>query len=598
MAQNPVNPPMPADLPTDWTYGQTVAPTGAEAGLPQTYGFNYLMQQVNDAQAMINKIGAAIAALSAADVNAVPNTRTVNGKALSADVTLSAADVKARPETWTPTAADVGALASGGTAAAATKLATARTIRTNLASTSAASFNGTANVTPGVSGVLPVANGGTGGSSVAASTYAPKENPVFTGSISMGRKAGTTIGAYSVAVGLDCEASDARCHAEGVNTRATAGNSHAEGSITVASGASSHAEGAKTTASAFSSHAEGETTTAAGNCSHAEGYFTKASGLSSHAEGHSTTASMAYSHAEGYLTKASGNGSHAEGEKTTAFEDSSHAEGYETIAANFASHSGGKYSKEMTTGGTSSNTTGDAMVIGNGASRSNRSNCFRVTYAGAVYGVGSFHTTGADYAEFFEWADGNPDAEDRVGRFVTMDGPNIRTASPGDYLLGIVSGNPCIIGNGDEDWLGRWVHDEFDRFVKEYLEEDREEIEAPEDEEDRMRLLADPEIREEDGKYYRVTARVVDHETPSWRLKANPDYDHTQAYVERKDRKEWDTVGMLGVLAVRDDGTCQVNGYCRCAEGGIATAAEAYIPGQTYRVLARVSDSVVKVVFR
>ena len=238
------------------------------------------------------------------------------------------------------------------------------------------------------------------------------------------------------------------------------------------------------------------------------------------------------------------------------------------------------------------------MVIGNGASRSNRSNCFRVTYAGAVYGVGSFHTTGADYAEFFEWADGNPDAEDRVGRFVTMDGPNIRTASPGDYLLGIVSGNPCIIGNGDEDWLGRWVHDEFDRFVKEYLEEDREEIEAPEDEEDRMRLLADPEIREEDGRYYRVTSRVVDHETPSWRLKANPDYDHTQAYVERKDRKEWDTVGMLGVLAVRDDGTCQVNGYCRCAEGGTATAAEAYIPGQTYRVLARVSDSVVKVVFR
>lgn len=238
------------------------------------------------------------------------------------------------------------------------------------------------------------------------------------------------------------------------------------------------------------------------------------------------------------------------------------------------------------------------MVLGNGTSYSARSNCFRVTYAGAVYGVGSFHTTGADYAEFFEWADGNPDAEDRVGRFVTMDGANIRTASPGDYLLGIVSGNPCIIGNGDEDWLGRWVHDEFDRFVKEYLEEDREEIEAPEDEEDRMRLLADPEIRKEDGRYYRVTSRVVDHETPSWRLKANPDYDHTQAYVERKDRKEWDTVGMLGVLAVRDDGTCQVNGWCRCAEDGVATAAGTCIPGQTYRVLARVSDSVVKVVFR
>lgn len=44
----------------------------------------------------------------------------------------------------------------------ATKLATGRTIRTNLGSTAAPSFDGTANVTPGVTGTLPVANGGTG----------------------------------------------------------------------------------------------------------------------------------------------------------------------------------------------------------------------------------------------------------------------------------------------------------------------------------------------------------------------------------------------------------------------------------------------------
>ena len=47
-------------------------------------------------------------------------------------------------------------------ATSADKLQTARTIITNLASTSTASFNGTANVTPGVQGILPVANGGTG----------------------------------------------------------------------------------------------------------------------------------------------------------------------------------------------------------------------------------------------------------------------------------------------------------------------------------------------------------------------------------------------------------------------------------------------------
>lgn len=48
----------------------------------------------------------------------------------------------------------------------AKKLETARTVRTNLASTNAASFDGTANITPGVSGTLPVANGGTGATSL------------------------------------------------------------------------------------------------------------------------------------------------------------------------------------------------------------------------------------------------------------------------------------------------------------------------------------------------------------------------------------------------------------------------------------------------
>ena len=42
------------------------------------------------------------------------------------------------------------------------KLATARTVITNLASTSTASFDGTTNITPGVTGTLPIANGGTG----------------------------------------------------------------------------------------------------------------------------------------------------------------------------------------------------------------------------------------------------------------------------------------------------------------------------------------------------------------------------------------------------------------------------------------------------
>ena len=55
---------------------------------------------------------------------------------------------------------------SAKTVAKANQLTTARTIRTNLASTSTASFNGTADVTPGVTGTLQPANGGTGQTSL------------------------------------------------------------------------------------------------------------------------------------------------------------------------------------------------------------------------------------------------------------------------------------------------------------------------------------------------------------------------------------------------------------------------------------------------
>ena len=44
------NIPLPADLPENWTSGQIIAPTGAEAGLDEQHGYNYLMMQVNNAQ--------------------------------------------------------------------------------------------------------------------------------------------------------------------------------------------------------------------------------------------------------------------------------------------------------------------------------------------------------------------------------------------------------------------------------------------------------------------------------------------------------------------------------------------------------------------
>ncbi len=540
MANKPLLNPLPADFPENWQINQIVAPTGAEVGLAEQYGYNYLMAQLNAAQQAINNINEAFPGLAglvdgkvpleqlpvvtpddalsdtsknpvqnkvitAALNDKVPITRKVNGKALNGDITLGFNDF---------------------------------------------------------SGILPISKGGT-------------DND--TGLVTSGQKNNTTLG-Y-------------RATAEGIDTTSSARGSHAEGRYSIASSDSSHVEGYQTVASGDSSHAEGSLSVASGENAHAEGKQTTAIGDASHAEGFKSVAKAGFSHAEGDST-AEGPRSHAEGSETVASKESCHSEGYSTIASNFASHVGGKFNKLMTTGGTSSNKVGDVFVIGNGSGSTNKSNAFRVTYAGAVYGLSAFNTSGADYAEYFEWQDTNPEAEDRVGFFVTLQGDKICLAQAGDYLLGIVSANPCIIGNADEDWLGRWEHDDFGRFIQ-------IDVETPVTE---LRHKEVPLLDENGEPTGEVRFEIEEVPTGEvihgWDYKQNPDYDSSQQYIERKDRPEWAAVGMLGVLAVRDDGSCQVDGFCQCADSGIATAAEKYIPGNTYRVIARVTENIVKVVFR
>ncbi|QNU68741.1 hypothetical protein EHE19_004300 [Ruminiclostridium herbifermentans] len=125
----------------------------------------------------------------------------------------------------------------------------------------------------------------------------------------------------------------------------------------------------------------------------------------------------------------------------------------------------GKYNKTLAGNPTSFSITSDAFTIGNGEYQA-ETNAFRVTFDGKTYGLSAFNSTGADYAEFFEWADGNIDNEDRVGYFVTLDGDKIRKAkSSDDYILGVVSVNPSVIGdNYADDWRGKYVTDNGDVF--------------------------------------------------------------------------------------------------------------------------------------
>ena len=150
MADNPIRTPLPADLPSDWVYGQTVAPEGGDAGLSQQHGYNYLMQQVNAAQEGVNTLGAAFSGVATLVDGKIPASQIpigtangvaglgANGKVPEAQLpamnydpagsaaavqtkltahennknnphSVTAAQAGARPDTWMPTAAEVGA---------------------------------------------------------------------------------------------------------------------------------------------------------------------------------------------------------------------------------------------------------------------------------------------------------------------------------------------------------------------------------------------------------------------------------------------------------------------------------------------------------
>jgi len=347
-------------------------------------------------------------------------------------------------------------------------------------------------------------------------------------------------------------------HAEGSCTNATGEYSHAEGKSSRASGNSSHAENASR-ASGDYSHAEGNSV-ASGDYSHAEGgNVCEASGRFAHSEGYSNIASGEASHAEGLWSEASGYVSHAEGAYSEAKSLYTHCQNLYTIANAY-------YQTAIGSANIESTLETDKFIVGKGNNRSSRANCFRVTHTG-TYASGSYNASGADYAEMFEWADGNPDGEDRAGRFVTLDGAKIRLAAPqDDYIIGVVSGNPSVVGDvHDDQWQGMYLYDVFGRPLW-------EDVELPDE------IGPDGEV---------MIPAHTEH-----RQRLNPDYDNTQAYRPRSQRPEWDAVGMLGKLVAVDDGSCTVNGWCTVGEGGIAVRTESRT---RYRVMERIDESHIRI---
>ena len=211
------------------------------------------------------------------------------------------------------------------------------------------------------------------------------------------------------------------------------------------------------------------------------------------------------------------------------------------------------------------------MILGNGTSNTTAlsKNIMTVDTEGNATFAGTVSSAGADYAEFFEWADGNTEAEDRVGYIVALDGDKIKFASSDDDVLGVISATATVLGdNAEWCWNKRYLTDDFGRTLYEEREVICEAIYNP-----------DGELIQEE-KTEVVNAPIV-----------NPDYNPSQPYVNRRNRPEWGVVGMMGKLFVRDDGTAKVNGYVM-ANNGIATASKTKT---NMRVMKRITDNIIQV---
>ena len=176
---------------------------------------------------------------------------------------------------------------------------------------------------------------------------------------------------------------------------------------------------------------------------------------------------------------------------------------------------------------------------------------FKVRGDGEVSADGSFSGGGADYAEYFEWSDGNSSNEDRRGYSVVLAGNKIRKATSDDSaasIIGIVSANPAVVGDSQwNKWHGKHETDDYGTVVTETCSFVTW-TEAPADETAAPVTHTYYTDRVPDGITVPSNAVVTSNQT---RPKESSGYDASVTYIPREERKEWDAIGMMGKLRLR-----------------------------------------------
>ncbi len=191
------------------------------------------------------------------------------------------------------------------------------------------------------------------------------------------------------------------------------------------------------------------------------------------------------------------------------------------------------------------------MILGSSATR--RARIRFDASPNAYLSAGSWQNSGADYGEYFEWADKNLQTVDRTGFFVEIINGKIQIAKSNN-VVGIVSKTTSFIGDSHQDyWSEMYLKNEWGEIQKQIIEEYEFEnntkiyfsenntcfSEYPNS--SNPAGIISSNFNKAEGKLLR-TFEIE---------KFNPNFDPSHVYEPRKNRSEWEVIGLLGKLRVR-----------------------------------------------
>ena len=178
---------------------------------------------------------------------------------------------------------------------------------------------------------------------------------------------------------------------------------------------------------------------------------------------------------------------------------------------------------------------------------------YRFRGDGNAYAEASWSVAALDFAEYFEWEDGNSEEEYRAGYSVIMvsDGKVRKSTNDdnADDIIGVVSERAGYIGNTAWlEWNEKWLTDDFGKKLTEkeeawwWQEVDENGKKGETHQYGKNHVPDDVTIPDDAATLDEADVNIL-----------NPSYNESleEGYIPREQRIEWGVIGLLGQIPVR-----------------------------------------------